>query len=688
MSKLRVGVDVGGTFTKAVAVALDHRDIVASSVVPTTHGADGGVAAGVVQAVAELAAQVGAGNIELVTHSTTQAVNALLEGDAAEVGVIGLGRRPDLARVEKRTRLKDVELSPGKRLHVRHAFFDVTDGLPSAEIAASLAGFRDAGVGAVCVAEAFSPDDTTNEVAVAALAMAAGLPVCTSTELSGLYGLELRTVTAALNASILPIAISTATFVAEGVADAGIDAPVMVMRSDGGATDLEGFRAAPVRTLYSGPSASVAGALRYTGVTDAIVIEVGGTSTNIAAIRAGRPSLSYVRVASHATALRSVDVRVVGVAGGSMLRVRRGRVHGIGPRSAHIAGLHYACFMSADDFTGATVEIGAALPGDPSDYVSLRTADGQRVALTTTCAANALGITEPGDYSYADGSAARAAFAVVAESMRDDADTIAQHMLAAAGEAVCELALTVAKTAKLIGTSGISPSIVGVGGGAGGLARHVSAMLGWPLVIPEHAEVISSIGDALSLLRAERERTVQRVDSETLDAMMDEVEAEVVAAGASPSSVEVRVEEVPERSTVRAIATGAVGLSAGALPGRHELDEATARALAPAGTTVEPCGRYWLVEDAAAARLGDHGGTITVLDRYGDEAIVIAGARSTAGDLAASIEAHTRYRGPITLRPTVWIIDGRRLIELAASADGSNPFAGREDVVYLVGRQR
>ena len=127
------------------------------------------------------------------------------------------------------------------------------------------------------------------------------------------------------------------------MAAAGIDAPVMVMRSDGGATDLAGFAAAPVRTLYSGPSASVAGALRYTGVTDAVVIEVGGTSTNIAAIRNGRPALSYVRVASHATALRSVDVRVVGVAGGSMLRIRRGRVHGIGPRSAHIAGLRYAC---------------------------------------------------------------------------------------------------------------------------------------------------------------------------------------------------------------------------------------------------------------------------------------------------------------------------------------------------------
>jgi N-methylhydantoinase A len=673
-ARVRVGVDVGGTFTKAVAVELVSRDIVASEVVPTTHTAAGGVAAGVVDAVARLAASVGAENIELVTHSTTQAVNALLEGDAAEVGVIGMGRRPDLARIEKRTRLRDVELAPGKPLRVRHAFFDVTDGLPSEQILATLEGFRDAGVAAVCVAEAFSPDDSTNEVAVAELARGLGLPVCTSADLSGLYGLELRTVTAALNASILPIAVSTASFVAEGVRAAGIAAPVMVMRSDGGATDLEGFSAAPVRTLYSGPSASVAGALRYTGVTDAVVIEVGGTSTNIAAIRNGRPALSYVRVASHATALRSVDVRVVGVAGGSMLRVRRGRVYAIGPRSAHIAGLQYACFTKAESFVGATVSIGSALTGDPADYVVITTAVGERVALTTTCAANLLGVAQPGDYCFGNGDAARAAFELVAQEMKVDADTIAEQMLTAAGEEACELALTVARSSQLA-----TPSIVGVGGGAGGLARRVAAMLGWPLVIPPHAEVISSIGDALSLIRAERERTVDVADAALIDAMMADVEAEVVAAGASPASIEVRFEEVPERSTVRAVATGAVGLLAGALPGRHEGDEAAIRALAPHGADVAPHGRYWLAVD---------GQRITVLDRYGDEVIALQGEQTDSAHLASTIEEHIRYRGPITLRPNVWIIDDRRLIELAAVGTTTNPYQGRDDVTFLVGRQR
>src|SRR5205085_4994967 len=85
---VRVGVDVGGTFTKAVALDGDAR-VVARSVVPTTHTHPDGVAAGVVQVVGriaeELAGAGGADAIELVTHSTTQAVNALLEGDVVPV---------------------------------------------------------------------------------------------------------------------------------------------------------------------------------------------------------------------------------------------------------------------------------------------------------------------------------------------------------------------------------------------------------------------------------------------------------------------------------------------------------------------------------------------------------------------------------------------------------------------------
>src|SRR5581483_11200568 len=204
----------------------------------------------------------------------------------------------------------------------------------------------------------------------------AGIPATTSTELSGLYGLELRTLTGALNASILPIALRTAEVVQAGAAS------VMVMRGDGGATDLAGFRRAPALTLYSGPAASVAGALRTGAIGDAVIVEVGGTSSNVAAIKGGRPVLAYVQVGKHSTAVRALDVRVAGVAGGSMLRVRKRKarglrgaprdVYGVGPRSAHIAGLPYACFGSAADYAGAEAVTIAPKAGDPDDYLVLR----------------------------------------------------------------------------------------------------------------------------------------------------------------------------------------------------------------------------------------------------------------------------------------------------------------------------
>ena len=378
---VRVGVDVGGTFTKSIAFDLERDAVVAQAVVPTSHRDSAGVAAGVVEAVARVVAEVGADQVELVTHSTTQAVNALLEGDVGLVGVIGLGRRPDLRKVAKRTQLSSVELAPGKPLRTRSAVLDVTDGLDLVAAGAIVDDMVAVGVTAIAVAEAFSPDDDSNEQAVRTLIAERGVPVCASSELTGLYGLELRAVTAAINASIIPIALRTASVVEAGVADVGVQSPVMVMRGDGGATDLPGFRQAPARTLYSGPAASVAGALRYSQFMDGVVVEIGGTSTNVAAIRAGHPALSYVTVASHATALRSLDVRVIGVAGGSMLRTRRRKVYGVGPRSAHIAGLAYACFSDPAALVGATVAEVAPLDGDSPDYLVVVTAAGEHIAL-------------------------------------------------------------------------------------------------------------------------------------------------------------------------------------------------------------------------------------------------------------------------------------------------------------------
>lgn len=661
---VRIGVDVGGTFTKAVGIDLATGAIASRAVVLTTHDHPDGSAAGVVQVVSDVAHAVGAETVELITYSTTQAVNALLEGDVSVVGVLGLGRQPDLRKAAKRTRLEKVELSPGRRLPTVNEFLDITAGMDDAALDGALDRLVAGGATTICVAEAFAPDGGQSERRAVQAAIARGLPACGSSEMTGLYGLELRAVTAALNASVLPIAMRTEEHVERGVEAAGIHAPVMVMRGDGGATDPAGLRREPARALYSGPAASVAGVLRHTRIAEGIVLEVGGTSTNIAAIKDGRPALSYVQVASHATAVRALDVRVIGVAGGSLLRARKGHLYGVGPRSAHIAGLPYSCYLRAADLLGARAELFAPRDGDPADYVVLRLADGTSAAITNTCAAVALGVVEPTDHAAieADRDAARAAFAAAGSLLRLDGDELARRMLRTAAEAVGAIALEVAAEYDLR-----RPTIVAVGGGAGGLGRYAAQTVGLDLVVPELAEVISAVGDALSLVRVERERSVTDEGHAIRAELAREVEEAALAAGADLDSIDIRVELDEDHAILRAIATGMVGLEAGALPGRTTLDQAGAAAVAAEMGAPAPVGlgAFW-ISTGATTELS----RTVVLDRFGDAIasgsgavawLDASGASASVADLTARA---TRRRGPVVVDSTVWLVQANRATQV------------------------
>ena len=570
------------------------------------------------------------------------------------------------------------------------AMFDITDGLPLDDIRATLEAWKAEGMSAVCVAEAFAPDDSTAETAVAALAAEIGLPACASSELTGLYGLELRTVTAAINASIVPIALRTASYVEQGVAAAGITSPVLVMRGDGGATDLDGFRSAPARTLYSGPAASVAGALRFGEVGEGVVIEVGGTSTNIAAIHKGHPQLSYVQVASHSTALRAVDVRVIGVAGGSMLRVRRRRfgglgVHGVGPRSAHIAGLAYTCFEPADAIAGATAVEFAPRAGDPADYLALDLVDGRRVALTNTCAANALGVTEPGDYAYVDGAAARAGFAIAGALLGLDGDEVARRMLEASGTAVCELVTAVAKSAGLLRP----PADRGRRRGRrAGPPRGGDAPLRLPRAGGSRGDLVAGrcavagAGRTRAHRRRHRRHRGQpahgrgrgraavgrggRVDRSTSASRSAPRRAPCGPSPPAPSgSPRARSRDGPRSTPTRP----------GASPPTWASGPAPTHAV----------GAYWLAG-------GDESpGRVVVLDRFGDVLVDVVGDVDRSGDAAAigaSVERLTRHRGPVTLLPSVWVIHRSRFTELSSGDRAAAAAAARGRRHRAVRRRR
>lgn len=106
-------------------------------------------------------------------------------------------------------------------------------------------------------------------------------------------------------------------------------------------------------------------------VSEGLFLETGGTSTDISVVRRGKVAVRHATMLGRTSYLSALDVRTVGVGGGSMVRVDGGKVVGVGPRSAHIAGLPYACFATEDDLRDAKVTMIRPMADDPADYAVL-----------------------------------------------------------------------------------------------------------------------------------------------------------------------------------------------------------------------------------------------------------------------------------------------------------------------------
>lgn len=559
--RVRLGVDVGGTFTHAVAVAQDRVEVIASTVVPTTHDAAEGVAAGVLASLEKLLEEAGLepGQVTRVAHSTTQATNALLEGDVSPVGVLAVGSGWEGRRAGGETDLGAVELAPGRSLLVHHRYLEDPE---DAAVEAALDELLAAGAEALVVATAFSVDDRSGEEALLERTRARGVPATATHEVSGLYGLRMRTRTAAVNAAILPRMLATAEHTEAAVRRMGIEAPLVVMRSDGGAMDLGEMKRRPLLTLLSGPAAGVAAALMAVGVSDGIFLEVGGTSSDVSCFVHGRPRVRAARVGDHRIFLETLDVRAVGVAGGSMVRVDgAGGVVGVGPRSAHIAGLAYAAFSPPEGAEEATRM--APREGDPIEYLALACEGTPRRAVTPSCAATALGQVEEG--SWEDSVEAFAACAGLAGG---DGKALAAEVMRVGGGPIEQAVRDLIAEYRLPKEGA---RLVAGGGGGAVWGPEIAGRVDLPYELAPHAPVISAVGAALALLQETVERSVMDPTPEVLRELRREAEARVVAAGAAPETVEVRVEADAVRGIVRAVALGAHDLDAA---GHEVLDEA------------------------------------------------------------------------------------------------------------------
>ncbi len=316
---LLLGIDTGGTYTDAVLFSETQGVVAKAKALTTRHDLSVGIA-GAVEAVLRQA-KAPASAIGLVSLSTTLATNALVEGQGGRAGLVMIGFGPeDLKRdglLEALGTDPVIFLPGGHNVHGGETLLDMTlldEALP--QLTTQVSSFAVAGYFAVRnPAHEQRVRDRIREVS--------HLPVTCSHELSSKLGGPRRALTTLLNARLVSM-IDRLIGACEGfLKTRGIDVPMMVVRGDGALISAAEARLRPIETILSGPAASLVGARHLTGLDNAVVSDIGGTTTDVAVLDKGRPRLDGegAVVGGFRTMVEAVAMRTFGLGGDSEVRI-------------------------------------------------------------------------------------------------------------------------------------------------------------------------------------------------------------------------------------------------------------------------------------------------------------------------------------------------------------------------------
>lgn len=330
---LGLGIDAGGTYTDAVLFDFDTHRVLAKTKAPTTPW---DYTVGIREALAGLDATL-LERAGLVAVSTTLATNAIVEGRGQTTGLLvmppygwrdvtGFKHSP-MALIDGQVEIDGTVRVPVNREQVR-------------QIARRMVAEQ--GVTAFAVGGFASHANPAHEQEVREIVRSeTGLGVTCAYELSEELNYRVRAETAALNARIIPCLRSLLERLQAELASRRIEAPVMVVRSDGSMMSLAMALERPLETMLSGPAASVAGATWLAGLTDALVVDVGGTTTDTAVVRDGRVSLRAegATIGGWQTHIPALDLGTLGLGGDSHVKADGGTLR-FGPeRVAPLAWL-------------------------------------------------------------------------------------------------------------------------------------------------------------------------------------------------------------------------------------------------------------------------------------------------------------------------------------------------------------
>ncbi len=500
----RLGVDVGGTFTDLLLIDQDTGATTRDKVPSTPSDPSVAVINGLERICAKAGIEPSA--INHLMHGTTVATNAVLEAKGARVGLVvtqGFRQILQVARSfvpgglagwiiwqkpEPLARLEDT-VEAIERIDAKGA---VVEELDEARIRGDLQRLRDAGIEALTISliNSFTNPSHENRIAEIAKEILGGIPISLSSKILPEIKEYERTLTTVANSYVRPVASRYLGHLDEELKSRTGDLRLHVLRSDGGLMGVEVASQAPVSMLMSGPAGGVSGALwiaAQAGYTNLLTLDMGGTSTDVALVQNGVPSIGRETTVGDLTIrASSVDVRTVGAGGGSIAHVPElTKALRVGPQSA------------------------GAQPG-PAAYGNGGTDP------TVTDANVVLGYLPPsllGGEMVLDKAAAVAAVSGVAGALGVDLHAAAAGIIDIVNE-------NMFGALRLVSIQqGYDPrdyALIAFGGAGPLHANALGALMGsWPVIIPPSPGVLCAYGDATTTLRSESARTFIRQFSTT-----------------------------------------------------------------------------------------------------------------------------------------------------------------------------
>lgn len=359
---MRIGIDVGGTNTDAVLV--DGTTVVHSVKTPTTED----VNSGVLNALSKLmdAPQATADDIAAVMIGTTHFTNAVVQRrDLMKVAAVRIGLPASASLTPFIDWPEDLAESVNAgvfQIHGGHEY-DGRELVPFnvGEVEAAAAEINQRGIRSVAISAVFSPLNRACEDAAAEILerLCPGIAITRSCEL-GRIGLLERENVALLNACLQDLAQKTAAAMVDALADSAINAPLFLTQNDGTVMLADVAQRFPVYSFASGPTNSMRGAAFLTGLADAMVVDVGGTTTDIGYLTQSFPrqANNVVEIGGVRTLFRMPDLLSIGLGGGSVVGVDP---LSIGPQSVGYRLTQKAKVFGGDTLTATDIAVAAKI---------------------------------------------------------------------------------------------------------------------------------------------------------------------------------------------------------------------------------------------------------------------------------------------------------------------------------------